>query len=813
MKLGFVSASVALLGLWPTATGAAGVGRTEARLAATPPAAAWAWCKVSGTVAPQSGDGVTKQGDTLWFVRKNAEGAAEFDFGLLATRGWKPADGAIHFVAGNVTVAGFVVPASVSWDIAFIGDAGGTSLTSRPAAASDIHERSPFRVTVTGTARRRFVGLGFVGADDARAPFDGGAILQRGGSLDVIGCTFTNCRTAPVGELGGAICAMGLADNSLVSNSTFTSCTSATHNGAGGAIYASAASASVVLSVVDSTFASNRADMDGGAICTRLIDTVGAYPAKLRLAGDVFADNRADMNGGAILLAADAEVTNTVFKGNVAGVEGGAVCLATASVGVVPMTLSLRADTVFRGNAVSGADVWTCGGAVAVMCEGATLTAEGRHVIFDRNVVTSDVMSFGGAVFLAPGTTARIATAGFLANSAEDGGGAVFATGADAVISTCIFSNDTVSAAYAGFGGAVATEESTLCLSNCTVRGANGNAVDLWETDAELVNCVIADNGKAADVSATTDVGGAAKLKLRVVSYGTLEASDTVDVTMDGCRSGTTAAVYRGKSLLLDSQTKYLPEAAEGIVQSARDYVGVAYGSRPAGSSMGAYECPTPTSDPVIEIDGTEWFHNRGNGMYYPRITVRFVDGDASRITGLTLKSESGEHELPQQCVDEMLTATNGQLFVFGVNPDKFPNSYDRTNHDGYIIWDDPAEKERVMLFGEYQSVRPLQLELVVTGTVHFSDVEPVTTMRRLRAVELPQTVDVPAAFGAFGVGDRLTGRAVAPSGSRVLLYGAASLAGSWSFVRELTTDREGRFETAVPAGFRFFKLKAEVSR
>ena len=314
--------------------------------------------------------------------------------------------------------------------------------------------------------------------------------------------------------------------------------------------------------------------------------------------------------------------------------------------------------------------------------------------------------------------------------------------------------------------------------------------------------------------SATTDVGGAAKLKLRVVSYGTLEASDTVDVTADGCISGTTAAVYRGKSLLLDSLTKYLPEAAEGVAQTADDYDGVTYGSRPEGYSMGAYECPTPKRDPEFEVVSTEWYHNRADGLYYPRIVIRYLGGDAARVTNVTFACEGERRSLPEDCLAELRGAEAvGEEFAFGVDSNRFVVAYGRTDRDGYITWETEEESNRFRVVWARRETRPLTLELAVETEFSLSEVVPVAAQPRLLASALPRTVDVPATFGAFGVGARLTGRAVAPSGARVRLYGAETLAGAWRPVAELTLDREGRFEADVPARFRFFRLKAEVMR
>ena len=779
----------------------------------------WAWCELpEGATHPLSDDGVSLEGNVLKFFKCNNEGSATFDFGLLLERGWVPEGGVIHFVEGEIPVAKLVVPETLTGeyaDMTFVGDENGTLLKSVPKKLSQYDEElSVFVVRASGEEVRRFRDLAFVGCDDGYAGAqDGGAINMKGGILEVSECVFRNCHTAGfTGELGGAICAVELAGDSLVTNTAFENCWVGVANGYGGAIYATAKTDGLTLTIADSKFTGNRAT-SGGAVTTMRIDVVAEHPIALAISGSQFAENKAVHNGGALMIETDASVTNTVFEGNRAEIEGGAICSLAIVGKEEPMTLRLRSDTLFRGNVVANDKEWTCGGAVAVMNAGATLVTEGRHVIFDGNrVAISEKPSYGGAVYLADGTAANIELAGFLANDAGTGGGAVFAAGSDVVISTCIFSNNVLTVT-GGRGGAVGAENTTLVFSNCTVRGSNQVAVDLYETDADVVNCVIADNGSGLDLASTTAEGGSADLTMLYTSYGRAGASETVSITTNGCISGTDASVFRGETLLLNSLTNYLAEAAEGLVQEAYDYSGWAYGSHPEGTSMGAYECPTPKYDPIIEIVETEWFHNRGNGLYYPRITVKFVGGDAARITALTLKSESGDHELPQQCVDEMLMATNGQLFVFGVDPDKFPKSYSRTAHDGYIIWSDPAEKERVMLFGEYESTRPLQLELEVAGDVHFSEVVPVFEEEREVSRDLPRTVEIPARFEEFAVGEKLTGRTAIRVGTTAMLQGCEKLGDEWIDVCLVEIDVLGRFETEVPEGLFFFKLVMEVPR
>lgn len=195
-------------------------------------------------------------------------------------------------------------------------------------------------------------------------------------------------------------------------------------------------------------------------------------------------------------------------------------------------------------------------------------------------------------------------------------------------------------------GGAIAAAKGTSVDVFCAAFLANragraGGAVDAYRANATLVNCVVVDNGPT-DIS----VGGGegAELVAEYTSYGRAEVSAETPVTTNVCFSGRDKSIYLGESLYLDSIGAYLPEACEGIEQEAWDYDEVKYESRPAGRSMGAFECPTLTE---IEIVSTTWYHNRSDGLYYPQIKIRFIGGDAHRIAGVTLTCGGVNHVRP----------------------------------------------------------------------------------------------------------------------------------------------------------------------
>ena len=636
-----------------------------------------------------------------------------------------------------------------------------------------------------------------------KAHYYGGAIDCLGGTLTVTNCTFTKLVSR---FNGGAISARLMDGDVVIADSTFTNNLCGPINGTGGAIYASAnACRTVVLRLCGCTFCVN-SSQSGGAVTTVCTTYDEEVPVELDVRDCTFDRNTVNYNGGAAFIGGDAIVSNTLFSANGADVQGGAICTGViAEDGREGPALQIRSGTVFRGNRATANTVWTCGGAIALWGEGASLDVDGRHVVFAGNKTISVKGAYGGAIYAATGTMARLSLAQFLGNEADTGGGAVFAEAADLAVLTSIFSNNTVTAA-GGYGGAVSAESATLTVSNSTVRGSNAGAVDACGSQVTLVNCVVADNGEA-DISV---FGDGASLRMDHTAYGRAAASVAVvaGVITNACISGIGASVFKGDALYLDSAAKYTPVAAEGLVQTALDHEGVAYGSRPEGHSMGAYECATPMFDPVIVIKNVTWYHNRSTGYYYPRIEIEFVGGDARRIEGVTFMCDGEDHELPQDCVDQLKGATTpGQVFSFGVNPATFEQFASSPENWGFV-----PEGDR--LFGLYKKTRPVNIAVEMKAELRVAEVTPVSALpKRMLASTQKKTVPVPTQFTDFSVGESLSGRAEVMPGAKVRLLGCAALGDAWVVVGELAVDADGRFTTAVPEGLRFFKLEGEVAR
>lgn len=698
----------------------------------------------------------------------------------------------VIFVAGEIVFDGIVLADRV------------LSFAANPAGTTIVVDGTCSGFDLSGASGNwTFRGVAFRGTGEREDTlYDGGAICCRGGRLTLVDCSFSGLNSR---FTGGAVSAYLMDGDVTVSNCTFNRNVTGPMNGMGGALYASRnGGASGVLRLTGCTFAGNSAQ-NGGAVSTVRVVDDGEEPMPIEIDGGSFSGNSADYSGGAIDDEGTLSVTNTLFAENNAGIQGGAICAGTSDSEWLGAEVVVLAGTVFRGNSATNSidddRYWTSGGAIAVVGEGYALKVTGRYVVFEDNRVESETTSYGGAIAAVKGTSVDVFCAAFLANQAGKAGGAVCAWGDSLGLSTSIFSNNTVTATD-GFGGAVAVENgATLTLSNATVRGSNGGAVDAYQSKATLVNCVIVNNGMT-DIS--VGGGAGAELVAEYTSYGRAEVAEGTPVTTNVCFSGRDQSIYLGTTLLLDSQGAYLPEASEGLVQEAWDFDGVKYGSRPAGYSMGAYECGTPTE---IEIVSTTWYHNRSDGWYYPRLEIRFTGGDASRIIGVTLTCEDVDHELPEEDVARLRAASARDVLAFGVDPTTFVQYPNSSEDWGFVP---PTNR----LFGVYDATRTNELKVTVHGTLRMAEVVSVPQTTRLKtASQLPVTIPVSARFSELRIGERISGEIDSAWNATVWLWGCAALGDEWKLVGELEIGADGAFSMAVPDGLRFFRLEGEAPR
>ena len=523
----------------------------------------------------------------------------------------------VAFAAGEVAFDGIAL---ADRKLSFTADPAGTTLAVGGA-------QSGFDLS-GASGDWMFRGISFVGTGDcADTVYDGGAICCSGGRLTLEGCTFDNVNAR---FTGGAVSAYLMDGDVSVSNCMFTRNASGPMNGMGGALYVSRGSSGAgTLRLDGCTFRGNSAQ-NGGAVATvRVIDDFES-PMPVEMSGCAFRGNTADYSGGAVDDEGDLSVTNTLFADNGAALQGGAICAGTSDPDWAGADLTLLAGTEFRGNSatnlVADSRYWTCGGAVAVAGAGFSLSVSGRHVVFEGNRAESASSSSGGAIAAVEGTEVDVSCAAFLANRASSGGGAVCSWGDKLGISTSIFSNNTVTAAN-GYGGAVSVESgAALAMRNSTVRGSNGGAIDVYRASAQVVNCVVVDNG-ATDLAFTES---SASFVSSVC--GTLVNVDGsgIAVPLSDCAcslTNRTAAIYAGDALRL-RPTGFNEVAALGLRQDALDYDGVAYGSRPVGYSMGAYE--TPADGLLATVRGSRRYDGTTSGP--TNLTWSLVDSDGRSV-------------------------------------------------------------------------------------------------------------------------------------------------------------------------------------
>lgn len=490
------------------------------------------------------------------------------------------------------------------------GAAAGLTLTSDGQSSM---------ITIRTSDACAYSNLVFVGANqdlEEHAPYDGGAIHQVGGSLQLDSCSFTSCVSR---FSGGAVSAIGLTGDSLVTNCTFTANRSQPINGYGGAMYASkdvSAAGDVTLSVLGSSFIGNMAE-NGGALCAMTVVNDDEEPLSLVIdAGTVFSDNEAVYEGGAVITEGPVTVdgTNTLFRGNFAGLSGGAICVTGVLTDFLLPCASRLSAATFADNWVGTNWTWSVGGAVAILPAGCELTLD-DYVLFTNNcakTTSEDMPVYGGAVYTGAGVTNAFTRVNFVDNYVEaaDGiwcyGGAVSVEGGQTAIDTCVFDCGPNARATC-YGDAIDFNATEGMIVNSTFRRGQAEAISTYDGSLSVTNCVIVGNG-LKDGGAGVDLyfEGTTAVSLDHTAYGSLVAENEGLVTETFTLAAREVAIYDGASLRL-SGTGFNPVAGLGLVQTATDFDGFSYGSCAWGTSMGAFE--TNTVKLALNVTGTREYN------------------------------------------------------------------------------------------------------------------------------------------------------------------------------------------------------------
>ena len=354
-----------------------------------------------------------------------------------------------------------------------------------------------------------FVGNGQVPKDLTPIAHEGGAINACGGKLTITDCAFTNCAAR---FSGGAVNALEMLGDVVVSNCTFFGNQTGAVNGSGGAIYASGATDGLVLRVTDCRFERNGAQ-NGGAISTRHTTTDAEKPMRLEiLKGNAFDENEADYEGGAVFAGGAVSVVgpDVLFRDNSAGDVGGALGLNGVPGSVAPVAVTISNGVTFADNTVSCDDVpgnngWTAGGAIGIMIGGCVLDVDGA--IFTNNVAETSrngQPAFGGAIYTTEGVTNVFRRTAFFDNDATSGkvwcyGGAVSVEGGRTTVDTCVFDYGGKQNAKA-YGNAIDFNGTDVSILNSTFRRGKVEAISAYNSPIAMTNCVVVGNGAAGDL-------------------------------------------------------------------------------------------------------------------------------------------------------------------------------------------------------------------------------------------------------------------------------------------------------------------------
>lgn len=455
-----------------------------------------------------------------------------------------------------------------------------------------------------------FVGNGQVPKDLTPIAHEGGAINVCGGTLTISNCAFTNCVAR---FSGGAVNALEMSGDVVVSNCTFFGNQTGAVNGSGGAIYASGAQDGLTLRVTGCRFEQNGAQ-NGGAISTRHTATDAERAMRLEiLQGNAFEGNEADYEGGAVFAAGEVSILgpDVLFRGNLAGDVGGALGLNGVPGRFAPVSVTISNGVTFADNKVtcdeSLGNGWTAGGAIGVMIGGSVLAVDGA--IFTNNVaetVHNGQPAFGGAIYTTEGVTNAFRRTAFVDNDATSGlkggswcyGGAVSAEGGRTTVDTCVFDYGKKQNTKA-YGNAIDFNGTDVSILNSTFRRGKVEAISAYNSPIAMTNCVVVGNGTAGDIY----IEGETLVSMAYCAYGVCQVQYPAMVTGMFNLSGRSDDIYDGESLRLDG-SDFNPVAGLGLRQpGVSDFAGAEYGSRPYGFSMGAFE--TNTLPRVVSAYGT----------------------------------------------------------------------------------------------------------------------------------------------------------------------------------------------------------------
>ena len=378
----------------------------------------------------------------------------------------------------------------------------------------------------------------------------GGAIYSSQKSIfDIEDCEFVGNKAENIG--GGAITAT-VSSKINIKNCSFTENAAIDVNGAeggnagtGGAIYVYNGT---TLSVIESTFNTNTAVKNGGAVY--------ATGAKTTIDNCSFDSNSAS-SGGAICTSVNSTVTNSTFNKNSASYRGGAFYVVSQD-GLSYLEKAVIDNCTFTSNkALEGGSSEERRGGGLYIAE--YVVASLKNSIFDGNESTQ----YGGAVNVARGSVLNVTATNFNNNKASTGGAIWLYLGTSLTVSDGEFSGNSA----AKLGGAVYSYE-TVKYSEITFKNnvaSSGGALYVAGGAATVDDCIFTENNASS-------YGGS----IYVADETELVASDVVLSGNTAIRGG---AIYVGggnttvKNAEFNENLAILPEGSDSTARAGAVFV------------------------------------------------------------------------------------------------------------------------------------------------------------------------------------------------------------------------------------------------
>jgi predicted outer membrane repeat protein len=230
----------------------------------------------------------------------------------------------------------------------------------------------------------------------------------------------------------------------------------------------------------------------------------------------------ASQGTGGIGIRGDADIRNSVFIANRAGIAGGAIDINTGT--------TIIDECRFLRNSNQG-----MGGAIRVLGDARLGVSES---VFEANAATA----WGGAIS-AEGETTTIVASTFVANTANNAGGAIFCA-TDLDVSDSAFSGN-----RAGNGGGA-------------IWVTGGLDLTVERTDFENNEAVASDGGALEGAGGNLTIADSVFTGNRAVNGGAVSYRTGTQLTIESSRFGSNAAIDSGGGIFISGQDLSLRDSA-----------------------------------------------------------------------------------------------------------------------------------------------------------------------------------------------------------------------------------------------------------